>query len=203
MRVWCAATSAATFRPFSVNRTVRLAGAISIHLERLVLLPPDRPVDRLRGQRQLGQAHADGIFDRVGDRRRPAERAGLAHTLGAERAVVLLGGASPLFHPGQVAVSTSISAPVPAVIQCGVASGVSPVSWSGEVYFGTKLPVPTMLPACMPYFFLNSSVTGTLVPGGRPSSAASAWILALTSSAARRTAFPLWYSPREPSVPLS
>ena len=60
-----------------------------------------------------------------------------------------------------------------------------------------------MLPASMPYFFLNSSEIGMLLPSGSPTSLASDASLPRTSSAAIRMAFPIWNSEREPSVPMS
>jgi hypothetical protein len=55
----------------------------------------------------------------------------------------------------------------------------------------------------MPYFFLNSSASGMLLPSGSPTSRASALILSRASCAASRTAWPMWNSEREPSVPMS
>ena len=63
--------------------------------------------------------------------------------------------------------------------------------------------MPMMLPACILYFFWNSSATGTLLPSGRPSSRASASILSRASSAASFTALPMWNMEREPSVAMS
>ena len=57
------------------------------------------------------------------------------------------------------------------------------------------MPVPMTLPACMPYLFWNSSATGTLLPSGSAElRAASAASLARASSAASRTALPMWNS---------
>src|SRR3954447_5281450 len=49
-----------------------------------------------------------------------------------------------------VSVSTSTSTPQPPTIQFGVMFSDCPVSCSGDLYGGIKLPMPTMLPACMP-----------------------------------------------------
>src|SRR5437016_14463729 len=85
--VWWLATSALTGSPLSVKLIV--LAAILLVLERLVLLGADRAVDGFGVERQLGEAHAAGVVDRVGDRRPAAEGRGLAHALGAERAVRL------------------------------------------------------------------------------------------------------------------
>ena len=72
----CGAASAATGAPFSVKRMVRGAlGHLNASAQRLAGGSAQRAVDRLRRQRQLGEAHADRVLDRVGDRRRDAERA--------------------------------------------------------------------------------------------------------------------------------
>src|SRR5215472_19176238 len=86
-RVWWLATSALTGSPLSVKLIVR--AAILFVLEGLVLKRTERAVDGLGVERQLGDAHAAGVVDRVGDRRTAAEGGGLAHALGAERAVGL------------------------------------------------------------------------------------------------------------------
>jgi hypothetical protein len=54
----------------------------------------------------------------------------------------------------------------------------------------------------MPYFFLKRSGTG-VVSADRPTSPARAISLSRASSAARFTARPMWYTEREPSVPMS
>jgi hypothetical protein len=55
----------------------------------------------------------------------------------------------------------------------------------------------------MPYLRRNNSAIGRLVPGGTPVSAASAASFAFASSAASRTACPIWNVEREPKVPMS
>src|ERR1043166_545817 len=95
--VWWLAISALTGSPLSVKLIV--LSAILLVLERLVLFGADRAVDRLRVERQLGDADAAGVVDRVGDRRAAAEGRGLAHALGAERAVRLHRLDAPVLHP--------------------------------------------------------------------------------------------------------
>ncbi len=65
-----------------------------------------------------------------------------------------------------------------------------------------KLPVPMMLPACMPYFF-RKTLRDRRRLGRQPDLAASARSLSRASSAASRTALPMWNSEREPSVAMS
>ena len=63
-------TSAETGRPLSVKLIVTAAGLMSFIPERLVVFGTQRAEHRLRGQRQFGEAHAHGIVDGIGDRRR-------------------------------------------------------------------------------------------------------------------------------------
>ena len=57
-------------------------------LQRLVGVGAQRAEHGFGLERQLGEAHADRILDRVGDRRRHAEGRDLPDPLGAERAVL-------------------------------------------------------------------------------------------------------------------
>src|SRR5207247_2601933 len=66
--------------------------------ERLVVLGPQRAEHRLRVERQLGEAHAAGILDGVGDGRRHAEGRGLADAFGAEWTVRLVGADRLVLH---------------------------------------------------------------------------------------------------------
>src|SRR5215469_14014840 len=59
--------------------------------ERLARLLAERPEHRLRGERQLGEPHADRVVDGIGNRRRQRQRSRLPRPLGAERPVRLIG----------------------------------------------------------------------------------------------------------------
>src|SRR5208282_574964 len=60
-----------------------------------------RPEYRLGGQRQIHQADANRVVERVGDGGRQAERCGFADALGAERRVVLIGVDGFVHHDGR------------------------------------------------------------------------------------------------------
>src|SRR6478672_6905945 len=77
--------SALTALPLSVKWMVRIS-----LLQRLVAGGTERAIDRLGGERQRGEPHADRILDRIRDRRRYPEGSALAHALGAERTGALL-----------------------------------------------------------------------------------------------------------------
>src|SRR5262245_33719548 len=94
-RLWCGLISAATASPLSVKLMVRV---ILFVLERLAVFGAQRAEYRLGVERQLGQTHTAGVLDGVGDRRRHAEGRGLAHALGAVRAVRLMGGDRLVLH---------------------------------------------------------------------------------------------------------
>src|SRR4051794_40661056 len=88
-RLWCGCTSAATSMPLSLNEMVR-AAAISIVLERVAGLGTDRAEHRLRIERQLREADADGVVDCIRHGRRNAEHRAFTDALSTERAVRLL-----------------------------------------------------------------------------------------------------------------
>src|SRR5712691_12365334 len=90
-RLWCGLISAETGSPLRVKLIVRVVMGLLVG-KRLAGLGAQRPEHGLGSERQLGDAHAAGVLDRVGDRGRHAEGRGLAHALGAERAVRLVGG---------------------------------------------------------------------------------------------------------------
>src|SRR5215813_5927551 len=88
IRLWCGSTIAAAAAPLSVKWMTR-CGLISRLVERSPGPGAQRPIDRFGIERQLGEANADRVIDRVGDRRRHAEGRDLTDALGAEWAVVL------------------------------------------------------------------------------------------------------------------
>src|SRR5262245_28545962 len=88
IKLWYGATFAVTARPLSVKLIVRCP-FISRVFQRPSGLRPERAIDCLRIERQLGQANANRVVDRIRDSRRNAKRRNFAHAFGAERAVML------------------------------------------------------------------------------------------------------------------
>src|ERR1700722_5020572 len=85
--VW---TSISVLLPFSTKLIDLACGFISIS-DRISGLEANASQHALRSQRQGGQANADRIVNRVGDRRRNAESRAFSDAFGAERSAALLG----------------------------------------------------------------------------------------------------------------
>src|SRR5262245_54385395 len=88
IRLWCGATLAVTSRPLSMKLMMRCP-VISRFVQRPAGLRPQRAIHRLRTERQLGQANANRVVDRIRDRRRNTKGRNFAHAFGTERTVVL------------------------------------------------------------------------------------------------------------------